>query len=328
LPRTDADTWLAAAFADYEVIASLEKSLGDEAESHDGVRHERIELALQSARSRYLVATRRLGRDIPLSKIKAELSSADWYDISAGKGVLLMAALRHELGRAEFATMMDEFGRSHAGQAVSTADFRNHAEKTAPDKHLSEFFDRWLNETSLPGGTNASTWAVDSFEDEPEKALIVYGTTKDVHANGEAARRLQRGIARRWSNVIVPIKADVELTDDDWKTHHILLVGRPASNAAVARALEKLPVSFGASSFILKGETYANPGTALIIAGDNPFSTRYEVVIYAGLSAESTWHAVENLGGRHAEAILLGEEASPRRMLVNPMGKKDVVARD
>ncbi len=71
LPRNDADAWLAAAFADYEVIVSLEKSLGVEADTKEGEGRERVDLALYGARTRYLAATRRLGKDVPLSKIEA-----------------------------------------------------------------------------------------------------------------------------------------------------------------------------------------------------------------------------------------------------------------
>ncbi len=328
LPKTDADTWLAAAFADYEMIVSMEKALGDDAENPESTAHERVGLALQAARSRYLAATRRLGKDIPLSKIEAELSSADWYEISAGKGVLLLAALRQSIGKSDFAAMMDDFGRTHAGLPVGTAEFRAHVQRANPTKYSNDFFDLWLGEPGLPGADVTDPWAVDSFDEEPEKALIVYGTLKEFHANAEAARRLQKGIASRWSNVIVPIKADVELTDDDWKNHHILLIGRPATNAATARASTKFPITFGPASFTLKGETYANPGTALIVAGDNPLSPRFSVVLYAGLGAESTWHAVENLGGRHAEMILLGEGVGARRILVRSSPKKEVAAQD
>jgi hypothetical protein len=318
LPKGDADTWLAASFADYQRIVSMEKALGE------SLGRDRVELDLYAARSRYLAATRRSGKDVPLSKVQAELTSSDWYEIAAGKGVLLLASLREAMGLAEFETMMDEFGRSHAGHAVDTAQFRAHAEKAAgPSKPLKEFFGRWLDETGLPDANEGGTWAVDSFESEPEKALIVYGTVKDVHANLEAARRLQHGIAARWSNVLVPIKADAEATDDDWKSHHVLLVGRPASNLAAARASQNLPVSFASASFTLKGETYAHPGTAVIASGDNPLNPRFEVVLFAGLGAESTWHCVEHLGGRGSEVVLLANGASPRGVVVRNSVKKD-----
>jgi Phospholipase B len=313
LPRNDADTWLAAGFADYEGIVSFEKSLGEEAK--EGAGRERVDLELYGPRSRYLTATRRLGKDVPLSKIQSEPASSDWYEIAAGKGVLLLAALREKMGHAGFAAMMDEFGRSHAGHPVETAQFRAHAEKASAGKPLKDFFDLWLDQTGLPDDPDVGVWAVDSYEWEPEKALIVYGTVKDFHANSEAARRLQRSVATRWSNIIVPIKSDTEVTEDDWKTHHILLVGRPETNAAVARASKTLPAVFGPASFTIKGETYAHPGTAVIVAGDNPLSPRFAVVLFAGLSAEATWHCVEHVGGRQAQAVVLADGGSPHRLV-------------
>ncbi len=309
LPSTDADTWLAASFADYERVVSF-----GEGSARD--------LALYAARTRYLSATRRLGKDVPLSKIQAELSNSDWYEIAAGKGVLLLDALREAMGHDEFASMMDEFGRSHAGHAVETAQFLAHAKKAAGStRPLKDFFGRWLDEPGLPDAPEGGTWAVDSFQVEPEKSLIVYGTLKDVQANAEAAQRLRRGIAAHWSNVLVPIKADTEITEDDWKSHHVLLVGRPATNSAAELAAKSLPVTFGPASFILKGETYAHPGTAVIVSGDNPLNPRYEVVLFAGLGAEATWHCVEHLGGRHAEVVLLAEGASPRGVIARKVEK-------
>ena len=314
LPGTDADAWLAAGFADYEKIVSLAKSLGVEVDTKTGRGREKVDLALADARSTYLTATRRLGQDIPLSKIQSDMASSEWYDIAAGKGVLLLASLRDAMGPADFDAMMDDFGRSHGGHAVETAQFRAHAGK-ATGKPLQDFFDRWLDEPGLPGGSGAGIWAVDSFEKEPEKALIVYGTLKDVHANAEAARRLRRAIAVRWSNVTIPIKADTEATDDDWKSHHILLVGRPETNGAAGRAGKNLPLTFGPTSFSLKGEIYAHPGTAVVAAGENPANPRFEVVLFAGLGAEATWRCVEHLEG-HAEVLLIANGTSPRKMSV------------
>ncbi len=156
--------------------------------------------------------------------------------------------------------MMDEFGRSHAGHAVETAQFRAHAEKAAgSSKPLKEFFIRWLDGTGLPDAPEGGTWALDSFEEEPEKALIVYGTLKDVQANAEAAQKLRRGIAARWSNVLVPVKSDTEVSEADWKSLHILLVGRPSANSAADRALKTLPITFGPASFTLQGDDLRPP---------------------------------------------------------------------
>ena len=327
LPRSDADAWLAAAFADYQAVVALERALGAEA------GRDRSELALYAARTRHLAAVRRLGRDVPLSKTSADPASGDWYEVAAGKGVLLLAGLRELMGADPFAAMMDDFGRAHAGHAVDAGQFRAHAERAAAGKPIRPFFDRWLDEPGLPvagaGAGGAGTWAVDSFEEEPEKALIVYGTLKDAHANREAAARLARAVADRWSNVAVPIKADAEITEDDWKTHHVLLVGRPDANSASARCSKNLPIGFGPTSFTLRGETYAHAGTAVIVAGENPTNPRFEVVVYAGLGAEATWHGSEHVGGRrggHPEVVLLAEGAPPRPMIARPAAEKPAAA--
>lgn len=302
LPKGDADTWLAAAFADYEPIAARKGEAG------------RADLALRGARSRYLVATRRLGRDVPLSEIRSDLAGSDWYEIAAGKGVLLLDALRDAMGPEKFAAMMDDFGRAHAGNAVDTAQFRHHAEKAA-GRPLGEFFDRWLARPGLPDDDGSSIWAVDSFEREPEKALIIYGTLKDAQANREAAARLRKAFASKWSNHDIPIKSDSEATDDDCKAHHLLLIGRPAANSVAARCGKAFPITFGPGSFTLRGSTYAHAGTAVIVAAENPLNPRYEVVLHAGLGAEATWHCVEHGGGPaavdHPEVILIAEKAAP-----------------
>jgi len=319
LPKGDADTWLAAAFADYEKIVAMEDAFGPEDD------REPLELALFGARTRHFAATRRLGRDVPLSKTTAQPDGHDWYEIAAAKGVLLLAALRDVMGAAPFAAMMDDFGRAHAGHAVEVAQFRDHAGRAAPGKPVKEFFDRWLDETGLPGPSTGGTWAVDSFEEEPEKALIAYGTLKDARANREAADRLQRAIADRWSNVTIPIKADSDLTEDDWKNHHLLLIGRPEANSAAARSTKGLPVAFGRTSFTLRGQTYAHAGTAAIVAGENPTNPRFEIVVYAGLGAEATWHSALHVGGRrgeHPEAVLIPDGGTAREMVARDLEKK------
>ena len=319
LPKGDADTWLAAAFADYERVVAMEDALGA------GEAREPVELALYAARTRHLAATRRLGRDVALSKTVADPSGHDWYEVAAGKGVLLLASLRDLVGAEAFAKLMDDFGRAHAGKAVAVAEFRDHAARAAAGKPVREFFAKWLDETGLPGAAPGGTWAVDSFEEEPEKALIAYGTLKEARANREGAERLRKGIADRWSNFDVPIKADSELTEDDWKSHHVLLVGRPETNAATARAARTLPVAFGPTSFTLRGETYGHAGSAVIVAGENPVNPRFEVVVFAGLGAEATWLCTPRVGGRrldHAEVVLIAEGAQAREMVARPAEKR------
>ena len=322
LPRSDADIWLAAAFADYEKLVAREKALRARAKDRalKPAEQDRLRLDLFAPRSHYLTAAIRRGGDVPLAEIASSLTSDEWYQIAAGKGVLLLAALRETLGDDSFLKLMDDFGRAHAGEHVSVEAFRNRAEEIAK-RDLKSFFTTWLTRTSLPGDPGGGFWSIDSFEAEPEKALIVAGTLKEADAQREAAEHLQRGIASRWYNLTVPIKSDTDVSEADLSSHHILLIGRPDSNAVAARLAASLPIKFAAASFVCRDETYAHPATAVIAAGSNPLDRRYEVVLFAGLSGEATWRCAQQVGDRKsppAEIWLWAAGSKPRALVATP----------
>lgn len=331
LPRSDGDIWLAAAFADYERIVAQERAIRARAKDRPLNREEqdRIDLGLFAPCSQYRTAVARWQADVPLVEIRADLTRDEWYQVASGKGVLLLAELRGRLGDDAFLKFLDRFGRDHAGQPVSAADFRAAAE-AIPGHDLKPFFDAWLMAKGLPTGPAGGFWSIDSYEAEPGRALIVSGTVKEGPAQRAAAERLQRAIARRWSNVTVPIVSDRDATSDDLNHHHLLLVGRPDSNAVAAKYATAAPVRFGPASFTLRGETYAHPGTAVIAAGGNPLNPRFELVLFAGLSADATWRCVQEIGDREsppAEVLLLAHNARPRRLVVPTVERVKAVSR-
>jgi hypothetical protein len=230
------------------------------------------------------------------------------------------------MGDKPFDKFMDEFGRAHAGRAVSCSAFFDRAEK-AHGKPLGDLRAAWLNGDALSKlnadararKASGRVWSVDSFERQLDKALIVYGTSAEADSQREAAQTLQRKLAGRWANIDLPIKADNEVSDSLIKDCHILLVGRPATNRLAARLAKALPVEFGTTSFTLAGETYAHPLTAVIAAGPSPLSADRSVVIFAGLSAEATWMCPRRFpdhGGAGAEVLLMENGGTIRQLAV------------
>ncbi len=324
LPASDADIWLAAAFADFQPIVARERDYRARAarKKRDLTRDEQdaIDLALFAPYSHYRTAVARLGKDIPLAEIHPELTSDDWYQIASGKGVMLLSALRARLGDERFCKMMDAFGREYAGQPVRSVDF-NKAAALQLGENLSDFFREWSQGEGLPGGSHGHEWSVDSFESDLDRTVIVYGTLKESDAQREAAGRLQRQIETKWSNITVPILSDREAKPESLKGRHILLVGRPDTNSLASTFAHVLPLTFGPASFVVRGETYAHAGSAVIAAGPKPDDPRSEVVIFAGLSAEATWKCVKAIGDRGeggaAEVILLPAGKKPRKLVVS-----------
>ena len=147
---------------------------------------------------------------------------------------------------------------------------------------------------------NGSPFTILTMDDELEHALIVYGTQDDEVGNLKAARLLQTALRRREHNVQPPVKPDREVTEDELRGHHLLLVGRPSTNAVSQRFAAQWGVDFGARSFTVRGQRYTHPDSAVLAAGDNPLDARWSVVLVAGLSSLGTYQVV----GRFADDLL------------------------
>ena len=79
----------------------------------------------------------------------AEAGYTDWHQVASSKGVLLLHALRTEIGGAVFDKAMDEFGMRHGGTRVTSQMFQAHMERAA-GRPLDAFFRPWLTEKGLP----------------------------------------------------------------------------------------------------------------------------------------------------------------------------------
>ncbi|MGH7171991.1 MAG: C45 family autoproteolytic acyltransferase/hydrolase, partial [Gemmataceae bacterium] len=152
LPHSDADTWLATGFANYEKIAALDNALRKRASDHKLTHadREQLALALFAYRAEYEAGARtRHWWETDLASIRTDLRRDDWYRLSVGKGVWLLHSLRRQMGADGFDAMMDAFGREHAGKPVSAAQFQAHVEKWVANKRM-DFFHAWLK---VPGLT-------------------------------------------------------------------------------------------------------------------------------------------------------------------------------
>ena len=402
LPKSDADTWLATAFAEYEVIAALENAFRKRATDGKLTQHDREQLAvaLFAHRAEYELAARARPEGT-LASTRTDARRSEWYRVAAGKGVWLLHSLRRQMGGEEFDAMMDAFGREHAGKAASAARFQAHVEKWVGNSR-ADFFDAWLTHSGLPryqlavtgvtstpkghevtveirrekagpqatvdvtvetakgdvsrevrlDGTttrivvetseppqrvvldkfgqaaraNGGPFSILSYYGELERTMIVYGTAEERTSNREAAEALQQALRERWANITVPIRPDSRVRDEELSSHHVVLIGRPDSNALVQRWQKELPISFGSGSFAVREEVYAHPDSAVIVAAENPLNKRFSVVAIAGLGAASTLRAAPLAVAQNApaaEVVILPHGAAARSLVVPA---KDLIA--
>ncbi|MFO0850498.1 MAG: C45 family autoproteolytic acyltransferase/hydrolase [Gemmataceae bacterium] len=298
VPKSDADLWLTAGFAEYERVVALVNTLtekgGGKLSAED---KKRIELALFRYQSDYAAAVAarpawRTESGTPgVSPLEKELDRDRWHSEQVARGVLILHDLRELLGAAVFAKQMDEFGRVNAGKSVTVEEFTT-AVGNATRRGVEKFVATWMGPATEKRAVSAAAWARD-----PELLVIVYGTTDDAATNKAAAETLRDALRDRWENVAVPVLADTA-ADADLKGKHVLLIGRPAANKLAERFAAAFPVTFGPQSATVNGTVYAHPRTAVVTAGISPADPRYSVAVVAGLSAEATYHAVTQLGGR------------------------------
>src|SRR6185295_18159165 len=102
LPETDADLWLASAFAEFERMAAMERQFRDEGGLNPG---QRLRLGLERNGWRSSAAgTLGANERINLSAIRKNTTSDAWHRQATGKGVLVM----HELRRMLTAQVFDK----------------------------------------------------------------------------------------------------------------------------------------------------------------------------------------------------------------------------
>jgi hypothetical protein len=316
LPKRPSDVPLTAGLAAYERVVALEQAVG---------AGERVELALLEHRADYLAAkvrepAWRTETGPPVDAVTVELDRGRLHRQQVGQGVLALRALRQFVGPDRFAAAVDDWSRANAGKEVTTEDFYA-AIGNATGKDVAGFVAGWR-----PPPTAGRPVSVLGWMDEPEDTVLVYGTAADVVGNKAAAEALQGAFRRRWTNITLPTLPDTT-PDAELKGKHLILIGRPATNALSKRFAAAVPATFGESSATVNGKVYAHDRTAVVAAGVNPLDGRFAAVVVGGLSADATYHAAARLVGGYR-----GRGTPPAaEVLVFPRGRAAVpvlVARD
>ena len=124
-----------------------------------------------------------------------------------------------------------------------------------------------------------------NFSDDFKRAKVVYGTSRQIEANHTLALRFQTTLADGYSEELPPVVKDAEITDEELAASDLFLLGPPSDNALVARALGKLPVTFGRGFFTYEGTTYSRPDDGLYLCVPNPWNPERVAWLFAGNSA-------------------------------------------
>ncbi|MEP0775748.1 MAG: hypothetical protein HRF46_15480 [Acidobacteriota bacterium] len=154
---------------------------------------------------------------------------------------------------------------------------------------------------------NPYTWA--SFLDRFEDTLIVHGTSRQEEANHTLALRLQTTLADAYTEVLVPVVKDCELSQAAAAAHDLIVLGSPQDNSFTARLRQHLPVVLKNGAFSFLGGSYAHPDDGLFLAVPNPFNPARVVYLFLANSALELHHMTRRyLPTLQQWAVFRGEE--------------------
>jgi pimeloyl-ACP methyl ester carboxylesterase len=123
--------------------------------------------------------------------------------------------------------------------------------------------------------------------------LCVRGTGKPWHeATQKYAEANLKRFEEEWSKYLrgsLPVKDDVEITDEDIATKHLILFGDPASNPLIAQVLDRLPLKWDKEHIALAGTEVSAAEHVPVLIYPSPLMTGRYVVLNSG----HTFHAAE-----------------------------------
>jgi transglutaminase-like putative cysteine protease len=125
-------------------------------------------------------------------------------------------------------------------------------------------------------------WWFDSLDPE---YIVIYGTLGEAQANEIIADQFVR-VELGYDREIV--KADTDVNDADLKTKCVFLIGRPETNRIAQQFKDSFPIKFDGARFTWQGITYDKPTQRLHQIIENPNCAQGLMIMYAGLSPETT----------------------------------------
>jgi aminopeptidase N len=144
LPATAGDVWLTDGLSHYASAMYLEQS--------DGVA------GLRQALEDFAVGALMYENETPISQAQRIPPYSEQYQsVVEDKGALVFHMLRAQLGDDNFAALLKDFYKEHAGKTAGIDDFEKLASSKTPANkpgdpplNLVAFFSQWLNSTGVP----------------------------------------------------------------------------------------------------------------------------------------------------------------------------------
>ena len=131
--------------------------------------------------------------------------------------------------------------------------------------------------------------------------LYVYGTGSPNQYENDVIAKTTQDVVDKWKLLrerIVPIKKDVQVTDEDVKNFNLILYGNERSNKFWQKIAKDLPIRITDEAIIVGDRKYSTYDEGAIFVAPNPLNPNKYVLIYGAL----TYHGFPHMNAVQASA--------------------------
>ena len=129
--------------------------------------------------------------------------------------------------------------------------------------------------------------------------LYVYGTISPNNYENNVIEKTTLDVINKWKimrNRIVPVKKDVDVTQDDIQKFNLILYGNEHSNKIMKEIGKDMPIRITNDAIIVGDHKYTNWDEGAIFYAPNPLNPKKYVVIYGAL----TYHGFPHINSVNA----------------------------
>jgi hypothetical protein len=172
---------------------------------------------------------------------------------------------------------------------------------------------------------NFSTYA--NFFDDFQHTSIVYGTARQIEANHTLALRYQTVVADAFTEDLLPVRKESELSDAELSSDLILL-GGPADNGLTRSLAGGLGLTVGKNMFRWHGTTFAEPDDGLFVVLPNPAGMQKVLYCFIANSALQLHQMTKRHQSLPGWALFKGDQVTEKGYAPMDGLEIDLVVRD
>lgn len=156
-------------------------------------------------------------------------------------------------------------------------------------------------------------YSLSSFTEDFQHTLIVYGTSRQIEANHTLALNWQTTLADAYTETLVPLRKDCEVTENELAGSDLMILGQTEDNSLLSRLSGRLPgLETGKNYFRWQGTTFSRPDDGLIYVIPNPFNPRRVLYLILANSALQLYDMTKRWQSLPSWALFRGERVIRR----------------